>query len=520
MENRRILILDSCYLALPELGMLAAGCIFFIAGTFIGGRRFWGLATLVVLGLALVFQGVEAGIPETRGNWLMHGGATFFRFLGPVIGLLGVALLAGERHNLSKRGFEEYGCLLIASAGVGLAGMAPDLILMFLGLELVSIPVYLLLFTARHDLGGQEAAIKYFLLSILSSAFFLFGASYLYGITGSMRLDGLGEIHENLRWSDESGVYIPGARTLALLFLLAGVGFKITAAPFHFYAPDVYQGTSPAAAGLLATLPKAVGLAALLRLIGAGDSGLAPFGGMEWSLLFILAVATMSVGNLLALWQTNLQRLLAYSGIAQGGYMLAAIATGGQEGIGAMAFYLAAYCFMTLGVFAVLAYLEDSNCPIRRVDDLAGLVRTRPLAAFCLGICFLGLIGLPLTSGFVGKLRILLASLEASKSHQNALFLFLAFAIVINAAISAWYYLSVLTRVFLRLPLGPQPIPSSGLPLLAACICAIFTLVGGLLPNLADPYVKAVARPEVMINPGQPQGSQELAGVNPKTAGN
>lgn len=492
MDTARIL--DSFYLALPELGMLAAGCLFFLLGTVVGNRHFWAVATVIVLGLALVFQGIESGNPETNGKWLLHGGATFFRFLGPVIGLIGTMLLAPTQRGPGNSGTEEFGCLLIASAGVGLAGMAPDLVLLFLGLELVSIPVYLLLFAARHDRSGLEAAIKYFLLSVLSSAFFLFGASYLYGITGSTHLEGLGGIHENLRWPEDKPGVIPAARTLALLFLLAGVGFKITATPFHFYAPDVYQGTSPAAAGLLATLPKAAGLAALLRLIAAGDGGVAPFGGVEWSLLWILAVATMTLGNLLALWQKNIHRLLAYSGIAQGGYMLAAVSTGSLEGLGAMAFYLAAYCLMTLGTFAVLAYLDDPACPVKRIDDLAGLIRTRPVAALSLGVCLIGLIGLPLTSGFVGKLQILRASLTASGEQGNSLYLVMAFFIIINAAISAWYYLSILSRVFLRLPLGPQPQTRSPLPLLAAVACALATLVGGIAPGLADFYVRPVEK--------------------------
>ena len=506
MDTARIL--DSIYLALPELGMLAAGCLFFLLGTVFGNRHFWAVATVIVLGLALLFQGIESGNPETNGNWLLHGGATFFRFLGPVIGLIGAILIAPAKGSSGKPGTEEFGCLLIASAGVGLAGMAPDLILLFLGLELVSIPVYLLLFSARHDRPGLEAAIKYFLLSVLSSAFFLFGASYLYGITGSTRLEGLGGIHENLRWPEANPGVIPAARTLALLFLLAGVGFKITATPFHFYAPDVYQGTSPAAAGLLATLPKAAGFAALLRLIAAGEGGLSPFGGVEWSLLWILAVATMTLGNLLALWQKNIHRLLAYSGIAQGGYMLAAVSTGSLEGLGAMAFYLAAYSLMTLGIFAVLAYLDDPSCPVKRLDDLAGLVRTRPVAAISLGVCVIGLIGLPLTSGFIGKLQILRASLAASGQQGNSLYLVLAFFIVINAVISAWYYLAILSRAFLRLPLGPQPQPGSPLPLLAAVACAVVTVVGGIAPGLADSYVQPVeketaradiARPDALV---------------------
>ena len=497
-------IIDCCYIALPELGMLSAGCLFFLFGTFLGGRRFWAGATALVLGLALLFLVVEnRTLPETQADWLLHGGAWIFRFLGPIIGLAGVTMLAPRCKASAGHGPEDFACLLIACSGVGLAGMAPDLILLFLSMELVSIPVYFLLYLARHDRAGQESTIKYFLLSVLSSGFFLFGASYLYGVTGSMRLDGLGGIHENLRWPEAGSNPLPGSRVIALLFLLAGVGFKITAAPFHFYAPDVYQGTSPAMAGLLSTLPKAAGFAVLLRLIGLGDSPLSVFGGSELSVLWILAVATMTVGNLLALWQSHLHRLLAYSGVAHGGYMLAALATGNLEGVSAMAFYLGAYCLMTLGAFAVLSYLDDPACPVTRIDDLAGLSRNHSIAAICLGICIMGMIGLPLTAGFIGKLRILKTSLGASASQANSLFLVLAFFIVINAAISAWYYLGILNRVFLRLPLGPQPRPSTSWPLVAAVACALVTVVAGVLPGLFDRYTDAVEHSQARDNFGK-----------------
>ena len=299
-------------------------------------------------------------------------------------------------------------------------GAANDLIVLFLSLELVSIPTYILLYLPRHDNASQEAAMKYFLLSVFSSALTLFGFSYLYGIAGTTNI---ATLFDTLHRTDIRDV--PAVALVAVITVIAGLGFRITAVPFHFYAPDVFQGLPTVGAALLSFVPKVVGFAALLRVLGfvvtpgvtAGDG----FIGMALSnqvpiLLYFLAVLTMFLGNIFALLQDNLKRLLAYSSIAHAGYMLVGLAVsaylrrglpdGEPDGVEAILYYLVAYGAMTIGVFAVLAYLDSPLRRVETVDDLAGLAKNQPLTALVMTVFLFSLIGIPLTAGFTGKLLL------------------------------------------------------------------------------------------------------------------
>ena len=293
-------------------------------------------------------------------------------------------------------------------AGLMIVATANELILLFVGLELVSIPTYILLYVGRHDSRGQEAASKYFFLSILSSAVLLYGFSFLYGAAGSTRLDkiaaAVSRASDAIRRSAVRSVLVP----LAMLLMFAGLAFRLTAVPFHFYAADVYQGTSNANAGVLSTLPKIAGLAALARILLAALPGWETLG---WKVVLVVSVLTMTLGNILALWQNNIRRLLAYSSIAHAGYLLIGVAVAlafrtaaptpagvsaatptvaaattasdksandettatakpapsadsavaGVDGLGAAMFYLAVYIFATLGTFAALVYLSHGQ---------------------------------------------------------------------------------------------------------------------------------------------------------------
>src|SRR5262249_10414826 len=268
-------------------------------------------------------------------------------------------------------------CLLLVVAGTGLTGMANELVVLFLSLELVSIPTYVLLYLARYDLAAQEAALKYFLLSIFSSALLLFGFSYLYGLAGTTNLAAL-----TATLGEATPSALPALALVALVMVVAGLGFRITAVPFHFYAPDVYQGTTTGLAALLSLVPKVVGFVALLRVLGFVHlEGLLSNPVPEASLaisgpvlnaqlpnpLWILPAVSMTLGNILALLQDDLKRLLAYSSVAHAGYMLMGLAAAAvrhdpesptaSAGIDAVLFYLVAYGGMTVGAFAVLACL-------------------------------------------------------------------------------------------------------------------------------------------------------------------
>jgi NADH-quinone oxidoreductase subunit N len=445
-----------------------------------------------------------------------------------------------------------HGCLLLLTAGACLVGSANDLVTLFLALELVSIPTYVLLYLPRTDAPAQEAAMKYFLLSIFSSALLLFGFSYLYGIAGTVNLPALAESLgagradlENLarqvregrvaeaakagapldRVASEAAVAEAvrqagpwqGVALVALVMVVAALGFRITAVPFHFYAPDVYQGTTTGMAALLAFLPKLAGFAALVRLLGLvppalPDSVASPLMGEKaLYLLWIMAAVTMSLGNLLALLQDNLKRLLAYSSVAHAGYMLIGLAVaprlGGGPGttvggVEALLFYLVAYGAMTVGAFAVLHYLSTPQRPVETVDDLAGVGRSHPGTALLMCLFLLSLIGIPLTAGFAGKMLLFFDALGLSgvdpaadpqrlqqQADERLLFQALAAIAALNAAVGAWYYLRIAGAMYLREGLQPLPRARPRPVLSAVWVCALLTLALGVYPT---PLLKAV----------------------------
>lgn len=495
------LIVSMAYRAAPELGLLALACLVFLGGTFLRGKILWTLVGFLGLCASMCFGVIQAaaGFPTEHGFFCFDDVSAAIRLVSPILGLLAIPVLVSEVEE--TRAADMVGCVLAAVAGVSLVAISGDLIVLFLGLEAVSIPSYVMLYLAKADRRGQEAAVKYFLLSIFSSALFLFGVSYLYGLTGQTRIlapasEGLSRgILESLSDPSAQRFGMPRTLAVALVFVVAGLGMKITAVPFHFYAPDVYQGTSAGMSGFLSWFPKTAGLVALVRILGLASVHGEPFGGMDGTLIWILAVVTMTFGNCLALWQGSLRRLLAYSGVAQGGYMLASLAAGpatnnGVGGVGPMVFYLTAYGIMSIGCFAILAYLDDPELPLNHTDDLAGLGRRCPWAAASLAVCILGLLGLPATVGFVAKAQVILATIGSPASPNSSLIAVLGLLIVVNAAIAAWYYLGLVQRMYLRTPVGPQGRTGHIFSLISGMVCAILTLVLGFCPGLLGQWTQ------------------------------
>lgn len=504
-------------LIVPEIILLAAACIMFLGSTFRGGRNLWGTVALLALaasGAALWIMTVRVPTLETRAEAGELVNVTIFTspllntrlaLLVKVIALVGGAVLVLFSWNeVSDRYAAEFhACLLLTVAGMGLTGGANDLVTLFLVLELVSIPTYVMLYLMRTDRAAQEAAAKYFLLSIFSSALLLFGFSYLYGLGGTTNipaiLDALARENGQLRDAN----HLPLTALVALVMVVAGLGFKITAVPFHFYAPDVYQGTTPALAGFLAFVPKVAGFVALLVVLGYTRTG-GPVPGLALGpqvpiLFWILATMTMCVGNVLALLQDNLKRLLAYSSVSHAGYMLIGLAvapdlsyttsrpmipiTGGAE---AVLFYLVTYGAMTLGTFAVISYLSTPERPIEAVDDLAGLSSSHPGIALLMALFLFSLIGIPLTAGFAGKLLIFFGALTIPPEPQLAdharLFWWLAIIGALNAALAAWYYLRIVGVMYLRSTIQPVVKARAWPGLVAMWICAVLTLGLGIYP--------------------------------------
>jgi NADH-quinone oxidoreductase subunit N len=436
------------YLLSPEILLIFVGVM-----TYVVGRAPSRLAAAGLLAAAVILP-----LSAARGDYgpvVCDGLSLFVRGLALATGMLLVLSTSSAGTHNSRP--EYVGSLLLAVAGVMLAASANELILVFLGLELVSIPTYIVLYLARHDAASHEATAKYFFLSILASAILLYGFSFLYGLAGTMELPRIAE-----RLGAMPAENAARLARLALVFVFSGLGFKLTAVPFHFYAPDVYQGTSNANAALLSVLPKAAGLAVLVRIVAMSMPGLTPY---DWRLVMAVSLVSMTLGNILALWQDNLRRLMAYSSIAQTGYLLVGLSAGlaghapaGWDGTGAALFYLAVYVPATVGTFAALVYLGREERQIDSVDQLAGLGRTHPWAAAAIAVCMFSLAGIPPLAGFWGKLTVFGAALAVPARSTGASpqpwLVALAIAGVLNSVVAAAYYLRVVAVMYFRAPLA------------------------------------------------------------------
>jgi NADH-quinone oxidoreductase subunit N len=521
----------------PEIVLGIAACVLFVGGTRWSSRNVWGTAALVGLalaGLLLWWAPVRRFDATPQGEASLYVAPLVFDRLALLIRALSLAggavlVLVSWDEVPDEQAADYHACILLMVAGMNLTGMANELVTLFLSLELISIPTYALLYLPRVDRPAQEAAMKYFLLSVFSSALLLFGFSYLYGLAGTTNLPALVRAFES--WPTPAP--LPGLALVALVMVVAGLGFRITAVPFHFYAPDVYQGTTPAAAALLAFVPKVAGFTALVRVLGfvlpgfvlpqAGPgvieshpTATSPLGDQVPFLFWIVAAVTMTLGNVLALLQDNLKRLLAYSSVAHAGYMLIGLAVAPRlttdsaaplGGVEAILFYLVAYGAMTIGAFAILSALSTPGRPVETVDDVAGLGRSHPGPALLMTLFLFSLIGIPLTAGFVGKLWLFLAALAVpvypdvpqalpQQLTQQRLFITLAVIAAVNAAIGGWYYLRVVAAMFLREPLQPLPRPAVRPVRAAVLVCALVTLSAGIYPRpLVRAVQAAVARP-------------------------
>jgi NADH-quinone oxidoreductase subunit N len=523
---------------LPEAVLGIAACVMFLGGTWLHCRMRWGIWALVSLAAAAVALALnplpDHATESTATAALFAAPIWFDRFalLVRVIALVGGAVLVLlSWDEISDREAADYhACLLIVVAGTGLTAAANDLITLFLSLELVSIPTYVMLYLPRADKPAQESAMKYFLLSIFSSAFLLFGFSYLYGLTGTTNMPGIADA------LSRNPAGMPGLALVALVMIVAGLGFKITAVPFHFYAPDVYQGTATPNAALLAFMPKLAGFAALARVLGflpytfhgralidTGTAGLL-LGEQVPVLFWIMAAVTMTLGNVLALLQDNIKRLLAYSSVAHAGYMLIGLSVAPRlagasaseiGGVEATFFYIVAYGGMTVGAFAVLSYLSTKERPVETMEDVAGLGTSHPGVAILMALFMFSLVGIPLTAGFWGKFLLFNSALSVPFSPDNSasleqrkLFIILALVAAINAAIGGWYYMRIVAAMYLRESLNPIAKGRIRPSLAAVWVCALVTLAVGLYPEaLKQAAVDAVGR----VPPATPVGAMQGA---------
>jgi len=393
--------------------------------------------------------------------------SVFFNFL--VIAIAAVVILSSFEYMAVQkiRAGEYYALILFGVVGMSLMSSAIELVLIFIGLEISSISTYILAGFRRNEASSSESSLKYFLLGSFATAFFLYGVALMFGATGSTNID---IISQKIPTSSSQVLVFTA---MALMFV--GLGFKVAAAPFHIWTPDVYEGAPAPVVGFMSTAPKAAAFAVLMRVVFAIN---AP--GRFW-FLWVAAALSMTLGNIGALVQSNVKRLLAYSSIAHAGYLLVAFAMTTPEnsltGISAAMFYTAAYAAMNVGAFAVVSHFANADEKYVTLEDYEGLGRSSPLLAAALTFFLLSLIGIPITGGFFAKFYVFSAALRAN-------LIWLTLIGVVNSAIGAYYYLRIIVAMYMRESRKEVPVTPISFGLgLALSLSLIATLYLGILPN-------------------------------------
>jgi len=394
--------------------------------------------------------------------------SVFFHFL--VIAIAAVAILSSFEYLQVQRirAGEYYALILFGTVGMCLMSSAIELVLIFVALEISSISTYVLAGFRRRDAASSESSLKYFLLGSFATAFFLYGVALMFGATGSTNVDA---ISVALRSGD-----VPVLAYVATALMFVGLGFKVASAPFHVWTPDVYEGAPAPVVGLMSTGPKAAAFAVLLRVMFEAN---AP--GRFW-LIWVSAALSMTIGNLGALLQDNVKRLLAYSSIAHAGYLLVAFAAQPELGTSAAMFYTAAYAAMNVGAFAVVSHFANAGEKYVALEDYAGLGRRSPYLAATLTFFLMSLIGIPITGGFFAKFYVLSAALKSNLVG-------LSIILVLNSAVAAYYYLRIIVMMYMRE--GRGEVPVTRVPAAASfaiAICVGLTLYLGVFPGRVLDY--------------------------------
>jgi len=505
----------------PEWILLAGACL----SLAVGVTRFskWGSPLALATVLAALIVTIRLDIPRSGGLfpglWLTS--LTFYvRWITLGIGSL-VVMINWHQPADNERG-EYMSMILFSLLGVLLTASANDLIVLFLAIELVSIPTYVLVALSREDIRASEAAVKYFFLGALSAAILAYGISFIYGAAGTTAIHRLvgSTVQSTLRGDGVFGAPM----MIGLILVFAGLSFKVAAVPFHAYAADVYEGAASPVTGMLGFVPKFAGFVALCKILTALDWNLPSQ--LNW-LLWVVAAATMTVGNVLALLQRNVKRMLAYSSIAHTGYMLIALLVGPvaglgpmRDGVAALLFYVVVYGAMNLGAFALLTCFRARGREIETLDDLGGLARSAPASALAFAICIFSLMGFPPTAGFLGKLYIFSSAFSLPLTHpMHGPLIALAIIGVVNSAIGAAYYLRIVAATYMgpetesATPVGGRPV-RWGLAMCCIPLLILFAWPAGLT-------IQARAATNVLHRSIRPIGARVTStkdAVHPATA--
>ncbi|HKT80403.1 MAG TPA: NADH-quinone oxidoreductase subunit N, partial [Vicinamibacterales bacterium] len=454
---------------IPELILTGGALLVLIADVLLPrGSRLLAWLTVAVIGVTAMSLAPLADVRVEIANGLLaiDPFALFFKLVFLVAAAMTVLMSVRYLEIEGASPGEYYFLILCATLGMMVMASGIDLITIFIGLETMAVSFYILAGFIKPNQRSNEAAVKYFLLGAFSLGILLYGMSLMYGLSGTTSLHKMATIFAG----QERDLRL----LLAVILVIAGIGFKIAAVPFHMWAPDVYEGAPTPVTAFLSVGSKAASFAMLVRIFLEG----LPVMSADWRLLFeALAIVTMTVGNLAALTQSNIKRMLAYSSIAHAGYVLIGIVAGTERGIAAMMIYLMVYAFMQLGAFAVVVMLRRQDIVGDELKDFSGLYLRSPFAAFAMLVFMLSLGGIPPTAGFMGKLWLFSAAIDAK-------YYTLAVIGVLNSAVSLYYYIRIVVFMYLKKETtGSEPVLN---PMLTATLAAalVLTLIFGVYPRL------------------------------------
>src|SRR5689334_16063436 len=467
------------YYILPELVLTGGALLVLIADVLLPRRsKALGWLTLVAIGATLgsLAPFTSTHVEVAHGLLAVDRFALFFKIL--FLGAAAITVLISMKYLEIERVSpgEYYFLILCATLGMMIMAGGIDLITIFIGLETMAVAFYILAGFIKPSQRSNEAAVKYFLLGAFSLGILLYGMSLMYGLSGTTNLRAMATLF--------AGQEHDPRLILAVILVVAGVGFKIAAVPFHMWAPDVYEGAPTPITAFLSVGSKAASFAMLIRIFVEG----LPAMSADWRLLFwVLSVATMTIGNVAAVTQSNVKRMLAYSSIAHAGYLLMGIVAGTSRGVTATLVYLFIYSFMQLGAFAVVIVLRRQDVVGDELKDFSGLHFRNPFAAFAMLLFMLSLGGIPPTAGFMGKFWLFSSAIDAH-------YYWLAVIGVLNSAISLYYYIRIVVFMYVkRETMGSEPVTTPMLAV-ALAIAVVATLVLGVYPKLLFEVAEASAR--------------------------
>ena len=423
---------------LPEIVLAVGAMALLMVGAY--RARSTGLITILSLVLLVVVGVLELTLPAGRlttfnGSFIVDDFARFLKILA-LVGSGATLILSTEFMAVPSRRIFEYSILvLLSTLGMMILISAGDLIVLYLGLELMSLALYVVAASNRDDIKSTEAGLKYFVLGALSSGMLLYGASLIYGFTGTVSFAGIAAAAK----TGSIGI------VFGIVFLLAGLCFKVSAVPFHMWTPDVYEGAPTPVTAFFASAPKVAALAVFTRVALTAFPGIT----LQWQQIVVfVSIASMALGSFAAIGQKNIKRLMAYSSIGHMGFALVGLAAGTAEGAQGVLVYIAIYVAMTLGTFSVILAMKRNGQHVENISDFAGLSRTNPLLAFFFAMLLFSLAGVPPLAGFFGKFYVFVAAIRAGLFTQSVIG-------VLTSVIGAYYYLSIVKVMYFDEPLTP-----------------------------------------------------------------